>query len=130
MLGLRPDALEVVEVPAAEARGPGNAVMIELSFDRVTALFTGFGKKGKPAEEVAAGAAREAAEYLESGVPVGPHLADQLLVPLATGAGGRFVTSEPTSHTRTNAEVVRRFTGREVDLRERGDGSWIVEVTG
>lgn len=128
MLDLRPDALEVVEIPEAEARGPGNAVMIELSFAHVTAVFTGFGRKGTPAEEVAAGACRRARDYLDTGVPVGPRLADQLLVPMAAGAGGRFVTVGPTSHTRTNAAIVRRFTGREVEIREREDGACMVEV--
>lgn len=128
MLDLPPDAMEVVEIPGEDARGPGNAVMIELDFSEVNAVFTGFGRKGVPAEEVAAGAAREARDYLESGVPVGPHLADQLLAPMAALAGGRFVTSTPTSHTRTNAEVVRRFTGRPVSIREGADGAWTVEV--
>jgi RNA 3'-terminal phosphate cyclase (ATP) len=128
MLDMRPDAMEVVEIPDEEARGPGNAVMIELAFAAVTAVFTGFGRKGVPAEEVASEAAREARSYLEAGVPVDPHLADQILLPLATGGGGRFVTTEPTSHARTNAWVIGRFTGREPEFRSLGDGRWRVEV--
>ena len=129
MLGMRPDALEVVEVSGEEAAGPGNAVMIEVSFQNASGVFTGFGRRGKPAEEVAREASREALGWIEAGVPVGPRLADQLLVPLAVGAGGRFLTCAPTSHTRTNAEVVRRLAGAKVvmeELEERAD--WRVEV--
>lgn len=129
MLGMRPDALEVVEVPGDEAAGPGNAVMIGVAFRNASGVFTGFGRRGKPAEEVAREASREALAWIEAGVPVGPRLADQLLVHLAVGAGGRFLTCEPTSHTRTNAEVVRRLAGAEVVMEElEGRAGWRVEV--
>lgn len=128
MLDMRPDAMEAVEVRGDDASGPGNAVMITLAFERVTEVFTGFGRRGVPAERVAREASREAVAWLESGVPVGPRLADQLLVPLATGAGGVFRTVEPTPHTRTQAELVRRFTDREVVLERRGDDTWRIEI--
>lgn len=52
----------------------------------------------------------EAAQaYLTANVPVGEHLADQLLIPLALAGGGSFVTTTPTPHTRTNAEVIGLF---------------------
>lgn len=128
MLELRSDALEVIEVPEDEAVGPGNAVMAILEFERTTEVFTGFGKRGTPAEEVAAGAARRAREWLSSGAPVGPHLADQLLVPMALTADGRFVTSERTSHARTQSALVGRFLDVEIRWSETPGGSWSVEV--
>lgn len=130
MLGLRPDAMEVVEIPEEEAAGPGNAVMILVEHENVTEVFTGFGEKGVPAEEVAAKAAREAGAHLESGVPVGPRLADQLLVPLAAGPGGEFDCAEPTAHTRTAARVVARFLGTEVEMAEIETDRWRVGVPG
>jgi RNA 3'-terminal phosphate cyclase (ATP) len=130
MLEMRPDALEVVEVPDEEAAGPGNAVMIELAFDHVTEVFTGFGRRGKPAEDVAREACRRALDWLEAGVPVGPRLADQLLLPLAIAGGGVYRTVEPTGHTRTQARVIRAFTGREARFREDAAGGWRVEVEG
>lgn len=131
MLRLRPDAMEVVEVPEEEAAGPGNAVMAILAFERVTGVFTGFGRKGVPAEEVAREAARDALAWLEAGeAAVGPHLADQLLAPLAAGPGGVFSTVEPTSHARTQAGLVRQFTGREVRFERAGPSLWRVEVSG
>lgn len=131
MLRLRPDAMEVVEVPEEEAAGPGNAVMAVLAFERVTGVFTGFGRKGVPAEEVAREASRKAMDWLEAGdAAVGPHLADQLLAPLAAGPGGVFSTVEPTSHAQTQAELVRRFTGRAVRIERAAPSRWRVEVPG
>lgn len=130
MLEMRPDALEVVEVSGENAAGPGNAVMIELAFERVAEVFTGFGRKGKPAEEVAREACRRALDWLDAGVPVGPRLADQLLLPLAIAGGGVYRTVEPTGHTRTHARVIRAFTDRETRFRQDGAGGWRVEVEG
>ena len=127
-LGLRPDALEVVEVPEDEAAGPGNVVMASLEFAETVEVFTGFGEKGVPAEEVALAAGRSARRWLRSGAPVGPHLADQLLVPLALGAGGRFVASARTAHARTQTRLIGRFLDRTPRWSERSDGTWRVEV--
>ena len=46
---------------------------------------------------------------LDARVPVGQHLADQLLAPLALAGGGSFRTLAPSGHTRTDAQVVERF---------------------
>ena len=74
-----------------------------------TELFTGFGERGVPGWKVAGAACDEALAYLGAGVPVGEHLADQLLLPMALGKGGRFRTVAPSLHTRTNIEIVKRF---------------------
>src|SRR5262249_49077378 len=81
-------------------------------------VVTGFGIKGVTAEKVASDACDEAERYLRSGVPVGIHLADQLLVPLALGRGGSFRTLQPTAHTLTNAEVIRQFLGTSISLEQ------------
>jgi RNA 3'-terminal phosphate cyclase (ATP) len=109
--------------------GPGNALTITVEHEQVTEVFTGFGEKGMRAEEVASGAAREVAAYLSSAAPVGEHLADQLLVPMVLGRGGAFVTGAATSHLRSNAAVVERFTGRRVHLETTDEGV-LVQVSG
>ena len=45
------------------------------------------------------------------------------------GAGGVFRTSRPTPHTRTCAEVIRRFTGQAVEIKQ-DSGSWLIRVNG
>ena len=49
---------------------------------------------------------------------------------MALLAGGRFVTAEPSSHTRTNVDVVHAFLPGRIALHERGAGSWACEVGG
>lgn len=126
LLGLDEKALEVVEI--ADPTGPGNVVLVEVACREVVEVFTGFGRKGVPAEEVARGAAEAALRWEEADVAVGPHLADQLLVPLALAGGGSFTTSEPTSHLRTNARIVRRFLEVGVAGEHLDGPRWRVEV--
>ena len=125
-LGWDAPACGIVE--AARSPGPGNAVSIEVAAEHVTELFVAIGEKGVPAERVAKSAADDAAAWLEAGVPVGEHLADQLLVPLALGSGGVFRTMPPTLHTTTQVDLLRQFIGVEVAVREVGDGVWEIEV--
>jgi len=68
------------------SRGPGNVVMIELESEQVTEVFTGFGKMGVRAEQIASGVLRDARHYLKADAPVGEYLADQLMLPLGIGA--------------------------------------------
>jgi len=105
-LGWPESSCEVVEV---ESDGPGNVLTLEVESEGVTELFTGFGQKGVRAERVADLAIREARRYLAPKVPVGEHLADQLLLPLALAGGGVFRTLAPSSHALTNLDVMRSF---------------------
>jgi len=59
---------------------------------------------------------------------VGEHLADQMLLPMALGQGGSFVTVAPTMHSRTHADVIARFTGAQVRFESLDAGRWRVEV--
>ena len=55
--------------------------------------------RSKAAEKVAQDACDEVQAHIAAGVPVGIHLADQLLIPMALAGGGRFARgSRP--HTR------------------------------
>jgi len=96
------------------AHGPGNVLLVEIHSEQAAEVFTGFGQKGVPAEAVARGAVEEARRYLASGVPVGEHLADQLLLPMALAKGGAFRTLAPSQHTKTNVETIRRFLDVQV----------------
>jgi RNA 3'-terminal phosphate cyclase (ATP) len=91
------------------AHGPGNAVSVHVEHENVTEVFVGFGRHGVSSEAVAAEAVREASTYLAGEHPVGPHLADQLLLPLVLAAGGCFTTGPLSEHTRTNIAVIQRF---------------------
>jgi RNA 3'-terminal phosphate cyclase (ATP) len=92
-----------------ESAGPGNVVMLHAEAEHASELVTAFGAKGVPAERVAERAVRDMERYLAADVPVGEHLADQLLVPVALAGGGSFRTMPLSSHARTNAALVERF---------------------
>jgi RNA 3'-terminal phosphate cyclase (ATP) len=94
--------------------GPGNVMLVEIESAHVTEICTGFGETGTPAEAVADRAAREARQYLAAEVPVGCHLADQLMPILALGGGGSFRTLTLSGHAMTNADVVRQFLNVEI----------------
>jgi len=101
--------------------GPGNAVTITVEHEQVTEVFTGFGEKRVRAETVAEQASADALAYLATSAPVDEHLADQLLLPMALGRGGSFVTRRLTQHLHSNAVVIGQFTGRKVTFAPVGD---------
>lgn len=109
--------------------GSGNFVSIEVESEHITELFTSIGQLGKRAETVGEEAAVETRNYLSADAPVGTHLADQLLLPIAAGSGGEFITSRPTLHTRTNAEIIQQFLDCPVTISPMEDGSrWSVTI--
>jgi RNA 3'-terminal phosphate cyclase (ATP) len=120
--------LTVVELPEADTQGPGNVLLISVGYRFVGELFTGFGQRGVRAEEVARGAAARAAEYMAADAPVGPHLADQLLLPMALAGGGSFRSTAWTPHAQTNAEVIREFLPVRVRAEPAADDDWHVTV--
>jgi RNA 3'-terminal phosphate cyclase (ATP) len=109
-LGWSRDECRIIEL---EGRGPGNALCLIVEAEHVSEVVTGFGVKGVRAETVAEGAVAELRRWLDAGVPVGEHLADQLLIPMALAAveGGRssYVGLSPSLHATTNAEIIGRF---------------------
>jgi len=112
-------------IQVVESVGPGNYAAVRIRCEQLTELFTAFGQIKVPAEKVGAEAARQAQRWLQADVPVGEHLADQLLIYLALAGEGVFRTLPPTSHTQTNLEVVRRFLGIPLRLQPQDDQGWI-----
>ncbi|WP_395676068.1 RNA 3'-terminal phosphate cyclase [Inquilinus sp.] len=112
-----------------EAHGPGNCLTVTVGHEHVTEVFTGHGRVGRRGEDIAAETARAVSAYLAGSAPVGSHLADQLLLPMALGAGGRFVTVAPTPHTLTNIAVIEAFLDVAIGVTAQADGSWLVTVT-
>ncbi len=117
-----------IESHTVKADGPGNVLMIEIASEHITEVFTAFGERGRTAEAVAADAVEQARDYIAVGAPVGPHLADQLLLPMALAGKGSFVTSRPTPHTKTNIEVIEKFLPVEFELTELEHKRWRIVV--
>ncbi len=115
-------------IEAVVASSAGNTVQVRVNCAHVHLAFCGFGSRGVPAEIVAGGVASEVEQYLKTDVAVDVHLADQLLVPLALAAGGRFTTVKPSAHTITNAEVIKNLLPIRIDVRDLGSERWLLEV--
>ena len=108
--------------------GPGNALIAEVESEHVTEVFTAFGEKQVRAETVANVCADEVLAYLATDAPVGPHLADQLVLLLALAGHGTFRTTTPTKHTRTQLDVIPRFLSTSISCTEETGGAWRIEA--
>lgn len=103
---------------AVDSPGPANVILAELRYAHITEIVTAFNPFGASPEAVCDGLMADVRRYREHGAPVGRHLADQLLLPMALGAGGVFRTGPLSSHSRTNIETIGRFLARPIEVRE------------
>jgi RNA 3'-terminal phosphate cyclase (ATP) len=119
-------------VESVQSCGPGNVVFIELVSEHITEVFAAFGRKGVRAEAVAREAVAQVQAYLAADAPVGPYLADQLLLPLGISAwqpaasgrrrGGSFRTLPLSLHAATHIDILRQFLGIEIRVEPAAEG--------
>lgn len=102
--------------------GPGNAVILSVQADTGTTVFSEIGVPRMRAETVAGNVVKAAEVFINRKVPVDVRLADQLLVPLALAAGGTFLTSGLSAHSRTCIDVIHRFAPETVKTQQTEDG--------
>ncbi|MCI0691334.1 RNA 3'-terminal phosphate cyclase [candidate division KSB1 bacterium] len=126
-MSLLPEQLQAEEI--TKGPGPGNVVMLEFVYENVVVVFTGFGEANIRAEAVAATVVKEAQEYLAAEVPVGTHLADQLLLPFACAGEGAFVTQPLTRHAETNIAIIRKFLDVEVSVEKLAGKQRLVKIS-
>jgi RNA 3'-terminal phosphate cyclase (ATP) len=113
------------QVLDVSADSPGSFLFLEAAFEKGRGAFGYLGRRGVRAESIGDGAARRLIRFLEDEEgAVDPHLADQLVVPLAlAGGGGRVTTVEVTRHLETAVAVLGRFGfGAKVWGRRGGPG--------
>ena len=115
------------ELPAPQL-GPGNYLKLRLLSEHITEVFSAFGEVGVSAERLARRCATEVQQYQATAAPVGVHLADQLLLPLALAGSGEFITSKPSRHTQTNIAVIERFLPVRFALEKRSREVWRISV--
>ncbi len=119
--------------PNVNAAGTGNALMLLLRHQHGVEVVSVIGERGVSSEQLARSACDEAREVIAAAVPVGPHLADQLLLPMALAAwrgGGEsvFYTTEPTSHTMTNMSTIQAFLPVHFAMDKHSAAVWRVGV--
>ncbi|MBK1827272.1 RNA 3'-terminal phosphate cyclase [Haloferula rosea] len=110
--------------------GPGRGVacLVSAEFEKACEMGVSFGQHGISAERVGKQAAKLMNNFIGSGVAVGLHLADQLLLPMALAGCGRFTTIRPDSHVPTNISVIEKFLPVKFGLSEE-DKRWEIAVT-
>lgn len=129
---LKAEGLPVEITPQrVKSAGPGAGIFLIAEYENVVAGFSAIGAQGKPSDQVADEACDALIRHHRQGAPVDPHLADQLLLPLALTPGeSTFHTSEITQHLLTNAHVIRQFLPVEITIDgaegDPGDVSVIV----
>ena len=129
-------ASEILDLPEQARRvrvfpdemGPGNVLTILVRSSNVTEVFTGFGRKGVPAEAVGRETAEEARRYIEADVAVAEHTADQVLLPMVLAGSGSITTLPLSRHATTNIHVIRRFVPTPVAAHPLGENRCLVRV--
>ncbi len=118
-----------MEIKQVDSVGPGNLVSLRLVGGHMREFVEEVGSRGVKAERVVGRAVKALKRFMDSGATVGEHLCDQLLLPLALGAGGRFTTVKPSLHTETNIVVIKEFVDCSIELSQIGDDFFEVVVS-
>jgi RNA 3'-terminal phosphate cyclase (ATP) len=111
-----------IEPRRLRGTGPGAGIFLFAEYESDGgpnfAGFTAYGRKGLPAEHVAETACEELLTHHHSSSPIDPHLADQLVLPMALARGeSRASTWQISQHLLTNAWVVEQFLARTLDIK-------------
>ena len=106
------DFKNIEHIEVTDSDGPGNCVMIRLCSSPPlarTTVFTAFGMRGKPSQQVVSEVVNLTKDFLASGAAVDRFLADQLLIYMAISKAGCCTTNELTAHLTTNMEIIKKF---------------------
>ncbi|MBU1354251.1 MAG: RNA 3'-terminal phosphate cyclase [Gammaproteobacteria bacterium] len=112
--------------------GPGNALIATLEYAHITEVFCQLGERSLSAEQVAKRLVDEVRDYQRSSGALGPHLADQWMLPLAlavwrSGQAASYTCTEVTQHTATNAQTIALGLPVKVQITP-AEGAMRVEI--
>jgi RNA 3'-terminal phosphate cyclase (ATP) len=135
-IGNRMLAAALAEFPCEDATvelrepGPGRGVccLYEARFENTAELSSGFGETNVTAERVGRRAAKSLQDFIGSQTPVGRHLADQLLLPMALACGGSFTTMIPDAHVPSNISIIEKFLPVQFQIVQGERGRNIISV--
>jgi RNA 3'-terminal phosphate cyclase (ATP) len=106
-----------IEIVEADAPGTGSFLMLVAEIAGIPAGFSALGERGKPAEHVADEAVDALLDFLKAEAACDPHLADQLILPMALTPGtSRLTTSRVTRHLLTTVQLVQQLLGCPVQV--------------
>ena len=116
------------DIGHVDSAGPGNVLVAELCYENITEVFSVCGSLGVSRKTVAKRTAGYVRQYIQRNWVVGQFLADQLMLPMALGVGGEYLTGRPTLHSETNREVIQRFMNVNINFREEENNNCIMEI--
>lgn len=118
-----------IEVRELSATGQGTFLFLRGEYEQAIAGFTSLGARGKPAEIVGKEAADEFLRHHETGMPIDPHLADQLVPYLALASGESVIaTSRISGHLVTNLDIAGYFLNITTELSGKRDRPGTVRI--
>ena len=106
--------------------GPGNVLFATLDFENLTEMFSVCGSVGISRKIVANRAVGYVRSYIRRNWVVGMYLADQLMLPMALGAGGCYLTGKPTLHAETNRKVIQQLLDMDVQFKKMDDHIFMI----
>jgi RNA 3'-terminal phosphate cyclase (ATP) len=123
-IGSRILAAALAQLPCEDAAietrepGPGRGVccLYEAQFENTAELASSCGETNVTAERVGRRAAKQLQDFISSQVPVGRHLADQLLLPMALAGSGSFTT------------IIEKFLPVKFKIEQGDRGRCVIEV--
>jgi len=113
---LRAENIEHIDI--TDSNGPGNCVIIRISDETRTIIFSSFGMKGKPSHKVISEIGEQTGHFLESWAAIDSHLADQLLIYMAISGGGSFTTDKVMEHLSTNVHTIKKFIPVDFEISD------------
>ena len=119
---------DVLKAEQVECMGSGNIVSMRLYYEQCSEVVESIGKVGVAAEKVAKRAIQALRRYQATPAPVGEHLADQLMLPMAIGEGGAFRTLQPSLHSQTNRHVIHLFTDKRFEFEALAKDLWEIRL--
>lgn len=118
-----------VGISEVSAIGQGTFLFLKGEYEYAVAGFTALGARGKPAEIVGREAADEFLRHHETGMPIDPHLADQLVPYLALADEvSVFAVSRISEHLETNLWITGCFLDIATEVNGTREGPGIVRI--
>ena len=118
-----------INADLAKSTSSGAGIFLTAQYACVRGGFCAHGKRGKPAEDVAAEAVEQLLAHKASGAALEHHLADQLVLPLALADGtSQFSVDRTSGHLKTHAWLVEQFGLASVTIEKRKDDTGHVRI--
>lgn len=106
-----------IELIETDAPGAGSFLSLVAETAGIPAGFSALGERGKPAQRVADEAVDALFDFLKAEAACDPHLADQLILPMALAPGtSRLTTSRVTRHLLSTVQLAQQLLGCPVQV--------------